>query len=192
MIITTAFNNFLITKFFSSFKIFQTWSSSLTGPVFFFFWLEQQKERKKQGGQPCPISRPVLFHNRVVPTYPGTVLSAASMKPFPKSFKGQKKSLRAFDAVSQNRHRRNSKKWEFTILVDFIVFLFSFWHKKSFHKINATLSLMVHTYPWPLTSLLLSIWKGFTVRTDKNVSFKFYLSHKILRSLLTRLDKVVH
>ena len=122
MIITTAFNNFLITKFFSSFKIFQTWSSSLTGPVFFFFWLEQQKERKKQGGQPCPISRPVLFHNRVVPTYPGTVLSAASMKPFPKSFKGQKKSLRAFDAVSQNRHRRNSKKWEFTILVDFIVF----------------------------------------------------------------------
>ena len=110
MIITSAFNNFLITKFFSSFKIFQTWSSSLTGPVFFFFWLEQQKERKKQGGQPCPISRPVLFHNRVSPTYPGTVLSAASMKPFPKSFKGQKKSLRAFDAVSQNRHRRNSKK----------------------------------------------------------------------------------
>ena len=82
----------------------------------------RKKERKKQGGQPCPISRPVLFHNRVVPTYPGTVLSAASMKPFPKSFKGQKKSLRAFDAVSQNRHRRNSKKWEFTILVDFIVF----------------------------------------------------------------------
>ena len=108
------------------------------------------------------------------------------------SFKGQKKSLRAFDAVSQNRHRRNSKKWEFTILVDFIVFLFSFWHKKSFHKINATLSLMVHTYPWPLTSLLLSIWKGFTVRTDKNVSFKFYLSHKISRPLLTRLDMVVH
>ena len=47
MIITTAFNNFLITKFFSSFKIFQTWSSSLTGPVFFLL-LTRAAERKKE------------------------------------------------------------------------------------------------------------------------------------------------